>query len=174
MNQFSKNMFNMYAEKGKHWISQLTILIGNLEILWGLSELKPVDNLSYNYVLKGTQNTRPIILKLSLDIDGLKKESRSLNAFSGFGCVRVLAEIDGALLIECAVPGTSLKSYFPSKEVLATQIACHLIKTLHQRGVVKDFFPHMNDLLKILDQEWNIADNILEKAVSGHFIWRDV
>ena len=164
MNQFSKNIFNMYAEKGINWISQLPILIKNCETLWGLSNLKPLDNLSYNYVLKGTQNTSPIILKLSLDISGLKKESRALNAFSYFGCVNVLAEIDGALLLECAVPGISLKSYFPSQEILATQIACNLMKTLHQKEVVKDFFPNMNDLLKILDQDWNIAENILQKA----------
>jgi streptomycin 6-kinase len=43
-----------------------------VEATYELSNLKPVEALSYNYVLSGFQGSQPIILKLGLDIDGFK------------------------------------------------------------------------------------------------------
>ncbi len=103
MNTFSKNIVDIYGDRGINWLTQLPNLTRDLEVLWSLSELQPVDNLSYNYVLKGTQNNKPIILKISLDIEGLKRESKALNYFAGINCAKILAEIEGALLLECAV-----------------------------------------------------------------------
>lgn len=164
MNTFAQNIIHIYGDKGSHWLSELPILTKELEVLWNLCDLKPVSNLSYNYVLKGTQNNKPIILKLSLDIEGLKKESKALSAFSDFGSVKVLEQRDGALLLERAVSGISLKSYFPEKDVQATEIVCNLMKTLHQSKIPKDYFPHMSDWLKVLDKKQKINDGILQKA----------
>ena len=75
-------------------------------------------------MLSGFQNDSPIILKLGLDNAGLKQEAFTLSCFAGCGAVKVLAEEDGKLLLERAVPGTSLKCYFPDIEQKSIEIAC--------------------------------------------------
>ena len=135
--------------------------IKNIANQYNLSNLSPLDN----HILSGFQNNFPIILKLSADIDGLKQEVVALNAFAGFGTVEVLAEKEGQILLTRAVPGTSLKTYFPSQDNEAIQITCEIIKRLHQAPLPpENTFPHIRDWLKILDQEWDIPIQDLKKS----------
>ena len=105
MRVLERNIINLYGDKGKQWLASLPRLIEQMEVVYGLSGLKQVTNLSYNYVLSGFQESQPIILKLGPDIYGFKREVAALKAFSGFGVVKVLAEGDGMLLLERAVSG---------------------------------------------------------------------
>jgi streptomycin 6-kinase len=107
MKTFEKNIINLYGEKGKQWLDNLPNLIAQVETTYGLSNLKPVKNLSYNYVLSGFQNNQRIILKLGLDINSLKQEISAFIAFSGFGATQVFSEDNDLILMECANPGTS-------------------------------------------------------------------
>lgn len=69
------------------------------------------------------------------------------------------------LLLERAVPGASVKSYFPDKEQESIEIACGVIKKLHQANIPKDHtFPHIKDWLTALDKDWNIPNHYLQKA----------
>jgi streptomycin 6-kinase len=97
------NIINQYGEKGKRWLVSLSSILEQMEVTHGLSKLKPVKNLSYNYVLSGFQESQPIILKLGLDSEGFKREAAALKAFSGLGVVKVLAESEGMLLLERAL-----------------------------------------------------------------------
>ena len=99
MKALEKNIINLYGEKGKHWLDNLPKLIVQVAKNYRLSNLKPVNNLSYNYVLSGFQGSEPIILKLGLDIDGFKREAAALMAFSGFGVVQVLIENNGLMAL---------------------------------------------------------------------------
>ena len=130
MKELEKNIVALYGESGKRWFSNLSHLTSQIATQYGLTQLKPVKNLTYNYVMSGFQGSTPVILKLGLDIDGLKREAIALKAFSGFGVVDFLAENDGMLLLECAVPGDALNPYFPEKEHEAVLIACDCIKRL--------------------------------------------
>jgi streptomycin 6-kinase len=85
---FESNIINIYGKKGQQWLGDLPKLITQVEVTYGLSNLKAVNNLSYNYVLSGFQEAQPIILKLGLDIDGFKREAAALMAFSGIWCCR--------------------------------------------------------------------------------------
>jgi streptomycin 6-kinase len=71
-----------------------------------------------------------------LDIDGFKREAAALNAFEGFGVVQIFSESTGLLLLECAVPGVSLKSYFPEKDDEAISITANVIKRLHKTPIL--------------------------------------
>jgi streptomycin 6-kinase len=100
MKAFEKNIVNLYGEKGKQWLDDLPNLIMQVEVTYGLSNLKPVEALSYNYVLSGFQGSQPIILKLGLDIDGLKREAAALMAFSGLGVLsRCFQKITGCFCL---------------------------------------------------------------------------
>lgn len=51
MKTFEQNIVNLYGEKGRQWREDLPNLIVQLAATYGLSNLKPENNLSYNYVL---------------------------------------------------------------------------------------------------------------------------
>lgn len=165
MKSLEKNIINLYGANGKHWLDNLPKLIVQVAETYRLSNLKPVNNLSYNYVLSGFQGSQPIILKLGLDIDGFKREAAALMAFSGFGVVQVLIENNGLLLLECAVPGVSLKSHFPENDDEAINITANVIKRLHKAPIPRTHaFPHIKDWLAALDKDWNIPAEYLQKA----------
>lgn len=165
MTNFENNIFSLYGEEGKAWLEALPKQVAHLAKQYALSGLTPVNNLSYNYVLSGFQKQLPIILKLSLDCEGLKQEARVLKAFSGFGSVQVLAENKGMLLLERALPGTALKTYFPDRENEGLSIICGVIKKLNQAPLPEaGKFPHIHDWLMALDKPWEIPTDLLDKA----------
>ena len=116
MNPFQSNIINIYGEKGKIWLNELPQIVSAISSRLDLRDLKEVTNLTYNYVLSGLQGNNPIILKLGLDHEALNREAFALKRFAGYGVVKVLSQDKGMLLLERAVPGTSLKSYFPTNE----------------------------------------------------------
>ena len=162
---FEINIKNIYGDQGKAWLNKLPALVDELAKKYKLTNLKPVNNLSYNYVVSGYKDAQPIILKLSLDEKGLKKEAAALEAFANYGAVKLLAQCDGALLLDQAIPGTSLRSYFSKREEESIHVACNVMKQLHCTTVPKTKeFPLINNWLKALDKEWNIPAQYMQKA----------
>lgn len=162
---FKANIQKIYGEKGKRWLDNLPIQIEQAEATYGLSNLRPVNNLSYNYVLIGFQGSQPVILKLGLDFDGFKREAEALKSFSGFSAVKIFTEEAGLLLLERAVPGISLKSYFPEKDDEAISITANLIQQLHKAPIPNAHaFPHIKDWLSALDSDLNLPVRMLEKV----------
>ncbi len=165
MSTFHSNIINIYGEKGKAWIDELPQIVSAISSRLDLRDLKEVTNLTYNYVLSGLQGNNPIILKLGLDNEALAREAFALRYFEGCGAVHVLAEDKGMLLLERAVPGASLKNYFPNREQESIEIACGVMQKLHQSNIpVTHNFPHIKDWLAALDKAWPIPDEYLQKA----------
>lgn len=165
MTPFQSNIISIYGKKGRQWLGHLPNRVAQLANTYGLSNLKAVNNLSYNYVLSGLQGPQPIILKLGLDIDGFKREAAALMTFSGFGVVEILSENNGLILVECAVPGISLKSYFPDNDDQAINITANVIKRLHKAPIPNTHaFPHVKDWLEALNGGLEIPVQILQKA----------
>ncbi len=165
MGSFENNILNIYGNQGEIWLKSLPNLALDIAQKYKLSKLVPVDNLSYNYVLKGFQGDYSVILKLGLDNAALKQEHAALKAFSKFGAAKVFAEEDGVLLLEQALPGTSLKSYFPQNDQKATRIACNVIKLLHQAPIPESSnFPHVNKYFETINKDYNIPMQYINKA----------
>jgi len=162
---FQSNIINIYGEGGKAWLNALPELVSAISSKLDLRDLKEVTNLTYTYMLSGFQGDNPIIVKLGLDNEALAREAFALKCFSGCGAVKVLAEDNGMLLLERAVPGTSLKCYFPDREQESIEIACRVVKKLHQANIPSVHnFPHIKNWLTALDKDWSIADEHLQKA----------
>lgn len=162
---FQSNIISIYREKGKAWLDELPQLVSAISSRLDLRDLHEVTNLTYNYVLSGFQRDNPIILKLGLDNAGLKQEAFALKCFAGCGAVKVLSEDEGMLLLEQAVPGASLKRYFPDREQESIEIVCKVMKKLHQANIPATHnFPHIKDWLTVLDKDWNIPNHYLQKA----------
>lgn len=165
MELLEKNINNQYGENGKQWLADLPKRVRQIEAALGLSDLKTVNNLSYNYVMSGIQSTQSVILKLGLDIGGLKREAMALKAFDGFGAVKVLAEDEGMLLLECAIPSVSLKSSFPVNDNEAIRITCDCLNRLHHAPIPTDNeFPHIKTWLAALDKDLKIPSHLLQRA----------
>lgn len=165
MKKLESNILSIYHEKGRLWLDELPKHVQQLEALWGLSHLKPMDNLTYNYVLSGLQDDLPIILKLSLNTSDLEREVKALNAFEGFGGVSVLNKNKNAILLEQALPGNPLKNYHLKDGKKCIEVACNIARRLHEAPLPTDFaFSRIEDWLAALDQEWKIPRNLLQKA----------
>lgn len=162
---FKSNIINAYGESGKLWLDKLPELVVSISSNFGLKDLKEADNLSYNYILSGLHKNKAVILKLGIDTKELSKEALALKCFSKHGAIKVLAEDKGMLLLEKAVPGISLKSYYPIKEKNSIQITFHIMQELHKANIPKNHnFPHLREWLKLLDQEYSIPNQYLQKA----------
>lgn len=166
MNELKKNISSIYCKEGKQWlVDNLLGITSKIAKEHNLSGLAPVNNMTFNYVASGQQGDKPIILKASLDSEGLAREAFALKCFAGYGAVKVLAEDNCILLLERAMPGASLKSYFPDKEQESIKIACGVIKKLHQANIPTPHnFLHIKDWLTALDNDWNIPNHYLQKA----------
>lgn len=155
----------MYGAQGEAWFARLPSLIKELEKTFSLSQLRPFTNLSYHYVLSGYQGHDPIVLKLGIDEKSLTQEAAALKAFEGYGCIKLLAEGKSFLLLERAIPGGSLKSYFPDREEQAISVTADLMRSLHKAPVPDaGQLPHLRDWLQKLDADWDVPLPYLEEA----------
>jgi streptomycin 6-kinase len=164
MDKLETNLINIYGDRGRDRINSLADTVDTYAHNLCLSELLPVSNMTYNFVLAGWRLSEPIILKMSLE--GFTKEAAALKAFQHFGAVGVLALEKDVMLLQRAVPGTSLKSYFPDRDQESVEIACGVIKKLHSAPIPASHpFPHIKDWLKTLDNSYaGIEGKYLFKA----------
>ncbi len=162
---FEKNLITIHGEKGKQWLANVPIFVKNLVHQWKLSDLKPVENLTYNYVLSGMRGTQSIILKIGLDHQELEREVKALEYFKGPYATSILEYQTGAVLLEHALPGTSLHSFFPKQDNHSLEIACELMQQLHRVPVPEEgSFPSLANRVALLDKNWDIPDKYLQKA----------
>lgn len=108
---FKRKIIGAFGEIGKKWLDDLHAIVPLLLEKWNLTLVGPVDNLSYNYVLKVKDVAdKPAILKIGVPNYDFSNEIRTLKIYDGIGCARIIredAEI-GAMLLEHLQPGTML------------------------------------------------------------------
>jgi streptomycin 6-kinase len=128
---------------------------------WQLSDLKPINSLSY--IFTGFRNQQPIILKLGAAAE-IIKEAEALKAYDGFGAIKVMAIDDEVILLERIIPGVTLKSYFPNNDNEAVYIAAKLMMGLHIANYDANKFPNIINWLKVFDDAWDIPSKYIVKA----------
>ena len=164
---FETNMRTIYGKKGEIWLQKLPQLISQLATEWQLINLKPYPNLTYNYVLRGFRGTQPIALKVGIDIPLIQHEHDALQAYANHGAIELIdARMElGALLLKQALPGKTLSTLFPEKDLASMEIACTLATRLHKAPPPKNHtFPRMAEWLQIIDQPWDLPSPLLNQA----------
>ncbi|WP_200403877.1 aminoglycoside phosphotransferase family protein [Fangia hongkongensis] len=155
-----KNVINVWGDTGREWLNRLPNIIDELSMHWKLSNVMPVENISYNYVAFAKQDhNTPVVLKCSCDQALIKNEYRALKHWDGVGSIRVIdsASCHNALLLEQAIPGMSLKENYSQNIENTIEIYAGIVKTLASKPIPipKTQYTHVKKWCQAID---NITD----------------
>ena len=169
MKTLSKNAINVWGDKGKRWLKQLPEILSTLTCYWKLSDITPVNNMTYNYVAKAMQNENvPVVIKISCDKQLIENEHFALSYFDGKGSVRVLdvyADLN-AMLIEQAIPGMLLKAHQAININKTIDIYADVIKELASQNGEVNSANHVRQWCQAIDRidDKRIDVNYIQKA----------
>lgn len=129
------NVYATYGQAGQDWLAQLPSQLDFLSKKMGFRFIKPVSDLSYNFValVELHETGEVVILKTAPKAGNIIAEARWLQHFHR-GAARVLEieEEQNAFLMERLVPGETLKSLVKAgQDENATRILCQTILELH-------------------------------------------
>ena len=126
---------------GVQWLETLPALVEEAARRWGLTDISPVPNLSYNFVAFAKVRRSPaaplpegeaaeVVLKIGPPNDELASEIATLRLIDGEGCCRLLEADDEhyTLLLERLSPGQMLSELEDDDE--ATRIAAEVMRLL--------------------------------------------
>lgn len=130
-----QNVQAVLGDQGTTWIDSLASIVEHLASLWQLTDIRPFQNLSYNFVAVAYSHQLGalVVLKICLPDGSFLQEKEALLSYNGFGCValRDWYEAHHALLLEALEPGTSLASFFPHEDEQAVRLTVEVMKRLH-------------------------------------------
>jgi streptomycin 6-kinase len=172
MSEFIDNITSIHGDKGRKWLEDLDSLVADLAQKWNLRNLKPFENLTFNYVARGFRNDLPIVLKVGIRDGLLEQERFALKFFENYGSVKLLDSSGGAILLQRAIPGNSLMKYFPNRENESIEIAANVIRKLHSVDGISKNFTLIEELLSIFQEKWDVPDRLLAKAqrIANHLL----
>jgi streptomycin 6-kinase len=137
---FIATITNTFGADGEQFIANLPLLIDEASARWGLTNIQPVSNLSYNFVAfadspspvgreAGGEGLN-VVLKLGVPRDELTSEMTALKLFNGEGACRLIDcdEEKGFLLLERLHPGMMLSTLEDDEE--ATRIAAEVMQRI--------------------------------------------
>jgi len=137
--EFISNIQNVFGENGYAFLKSLPDFIAEASARWGLTDVQPAPNLSYNFVAfakrpspltplpKGEGN---VVLKMGVPNSEMKSEMAALRLFNGEGACRLLDydEEKYWMLLERLNPGVMLSTLEDDEE--ATHIAAEVMKKI--------------------------------------------
>lgn len=151
-----KKIINLLGSKGKTWLNNLPVMIEKLSMIWSLTDITPVNNMSWNYVATARMNNKNlVVLKISSDPQLIADEYQTLQYWQGHGAIRVIDyhSVYHAVLLERAMPGTSLKEYNTENSEKTIEIYADVVKKIADKPLPKDqHYKHVSDWLKALDR----------------------
>jgi streptomycin 6-kinase len=126
--EFIRAIENGYGDDGKKFIANLPALVDLCSQRWGLTDVQPVPNLSYNFVAFANRSqTEAVVLKIGVPNRELTSEMATLSLFDGQGACHLLDydEEKGFLLLERLQPGLMLATLEDDEE--ATHLAAKVM-----------------------------------------------
>lgn len=146
---FISTIKNVYKKDGEKFLAVLPSLMGEVSQRWGLSNIQPVPNLSFNFVAFAKRKSEDVILKMSVPNPELTSEMNALQFFHGEGACRLLEhdEERGFLLLERLKPGKMLSELEDDDE--RTHIAADVMLNIQRRR--GETPPLQNKFIKLSD-----------------------
>jgi streptomycin 6-kinase len=127
---FITTIKNVFKEDGEKFLAVLPSLIQETSQCWGLTDVQPVSNLSYNMVAFAKRGNKDVILKMGVPNRELTSEISALKLFNGDGACQLLEsdEEHGLLLLERLKPGKMLAELEDDDE--RTNIAAEVMQKI--------------------------------------------
>jgi streptomycin 6-kinase len=128
--EFISTIQNTFREEGHAFLKALPDMIAEASARWGLTDVQPVSNLSYNFVAFARRGTEDVILKMGTTNSEIDSELAALRLFNGEGACRLI-EYDEErywMLLERLHPGLTLATLEDDEE--ATHIAAEVMKRI--------------------------------------------
>jgi len=134
---FISTIKNVFKKDGKKFLAVLPSLIDETSQRWGLTDVQPVSNLSFNFVAyakrvstNSTNGREDVILKMGIINPELLSEMAALKLFNGDGACQLLEcdEERGILLFERLKPGVMLSELEDDDE--RTHIAADVMQKI--------------------------------------------
>jgi len=144
--EFISNIQNTFREDGQAFLKALPDSIAEASAKWGLTDIQPAPNLSYNFVAFAKRGRDWVVLKMGVPNREMKSEMAVLRLFNGEGACQLL-ECDEEkywMLLERLNPGVMLAAMEDDEE--ATHIAAEVMKKIWRSGL------DMADEHRLLDQ----------------------
>lgn len=127
---FIRNIQDSFGAQGARYLADLPGLIAEAADKWGLTEIEPLPDLSYNFVARAGRGEEEVVLKVGLPLPELAGEITALRIYNGQGAVHLL-DADagrGFLLLERLRPGRMLSTLEDDER--ATRIAAEVMSRL--------------------------------------------
>jgi streptomycin 6-kinase len=128
--EFISNVQNVYLEDGRAFLEALPDSIAEASARWGLTNIEPAQNLSYNFVAFTNRGDIQVVLKIGLPNRETKSEMAALRLFNGEGACRLIDydEEKYWMLLERLKPGMMLSTLEDDEE--ATHIAVEVMQKI--------------------------------------------
>ncbi|MFI5934371.1 aminoglycoside phosphotransferase family protein [Actinoplanes sp. NPDC051494] len=132
---FVANVVGNWGEAGRRWLDTLPRTVAAVAGDWELTVGEPFP-LTFNWVAP-VRRADGSAAVLKVGVPGsphLATEAAALTGFAGEGAVRLLARdrVRGALLLERAEPGTTLRALVRDHDEQATAVLVDIIRRLHR------------------------------------------
>ena len=142
---FLTTIRSVFREKGEHFLAGLPSSIEAAAQRWGLTDIEPVPDLSYNFVAFARRGTEDVVLKLGVPNRELTGEISALHFYAGQGAARLLDSdaAQGMLLLERLKPGRLLAALEDDEH--ATEIAAGVMGQLWRPAPARGDFILLKD-----------------------------
>lgn len=167
---FTKNILEVYGEEGSLWLTRLPDLLQTVSQKWSLQSLRPVKNLSYNFVAQvELSDGRRAILKMGPAKADYSKEILWLSSYADLA--PQIFDFDkelNAFFMEELIPGETLQALpLSGKDDEATRILARLISQAYgtSASALPKGVPHLSELSSSFDfLEGHVDKKIFEKG----------
>jgi streptomycin 6-kinase len=141
-----RNVLDNWGERGAAWLAALPDSIARIAAQWELT-VAATYPMTFHWVARVARaDGAPAVLKIGVPDEHLAHEAEALRIFGGGGAARLLAEDvpRGALLLECALPGTPVADLVPADDRAATAALIEAGRRLHRVPPSGCSLPHLS------------------------------
>lgn len=143
--EFVANIEGVFGKAGRRFLANLPALIEEASQKWGLTNVRPSPELSYNFVAFARRGDEQVVLKMGVPNRELKSEMAALRLFNGEGACRLIDHDVKKywMLLERLQPGVMLVTLEDDEQ--ATQIAAEVMQRIWRPAPVEDAFIRLSD-----------------------------
>lgn len=145
---FISTIKNTFGADGETFLTSLPSLVDESARRWKLTSIRPVSNLSYNFVAFAKSGEEEVVLKIGVPRDELLSEMAALDLFNGDGACRLLDRDpqNGLLLLERLNPGEMLSELQDDDQ--RTHIAADVMQKIWRDAPANPTFIRLTDWFK--------------------------